>query len=735
MHESGYVYCSKTLTEIRAVAPTTLVVSPSSFVVTSGETVELTATLSSGGDPVPGKLVTWSASDGKTVSPERCTTNSSGRVSTTYAPPAAGVQTWVTITASFAGDQNYFGSSDKSSGAVLPSAEELTEELVVTADRVVMTDGSMKGQIVGSPRVTEITAKRQELTGLYQSRFGITAETFTGDSVVVYATYVRGTAYGETLAWTGDQPIPPAIGLLPKDRVEVENVYLHIARLEAESATLTGMRAEGKQEIYADNVDIYGWGMEGPKLHEGSGSQVTDITASTMKIENLLQVKENDEGPSGWKVEASAVSATGALIYSTRLKAANQLLGITSIVEWEGNADVRPLVKLLRLERVDPLVSWGMEQELVGMQMGSLKLTGLVVKAVENVAKLVADKVPPELPVPPKLTDEFLVTADRGEMSGWSIEGSVDLEDVLGPSYVGRNATKITASQQVFKNMYQSRFETTADNLTATGTTAFATYVQSDVNVGGVRLKSCWKGDGAIPAGLHEFLSDPATAENLHLHIVRMDAGEVELENFRMVAYGGADIRRARLEGWWLCNDYHRGTFKQTSENFMIEDLTVVADDRKHVQTAKSLEGHNLVAYATMVGIHPVFLSPWDPEGVCWVYRLYGDPTNFKSKALRADLVAMEASDLTITDFTLTVEEVCDFSVSVDPDCGAVERGGPPTEAIVTVTSFGGYASKGLWDKNIHWDKVEKSPVGRRLFGLNFASTFSSSGLSSTVHV
>ena len=287
VHEpSGYVYRSKILTEIRAVAPTTLAVSPSSFVITSVETADLTATLSSGGNPVAGKLVTWSASVGE-VRPSRCTTNSSGLVSTTYTPPETGVQTWVTITASFAGDPNYFRSSDKSSGAVLPSAGP-TEEFVITADRVVMTGWSMEGPIdLGSPMVTKIIAQRQELENLYQSGFEIHADSFTATDSIVYATYVRGTEKisGVTLAWTGDQPVPLAIGLLPRDRVEIENVYLHVVRVEANTMELKNLRMVPHAFSTFERIRLEGWWWEKAYFQ---GEKVIKQTSENFELEDFV---------------------------------------------------------------------------------------------------------------------------------------------------------------------------------------------------------------------------------------------------------------------------------------------------------------------------------------------------------------------------------------------------------------------------------------------------------------
>jgi hypothetical protein len=89
---------------------TSLIVSPSSFTVSIGETKTLTATLTADGQPLSGKTILWSAWAGY-VYPSSGTTNSSGQVSTTYSAPSYATST--TITALFRGDSQYtFDSAD-----------------------------------------------------------------------------------------------------------------------------------------------------------------------------------------------------------------------------------------------------------------------------------------------------------------------------------------------------------------------------------------------------------------------------------------------------------------------------------------------------------------------------------------------------------------------------------------------------------------------------------------------
>jgi len=96
--------------------PTSLAISPSAYSVYSGETVDVTVTLTSDGNPVAYKIISLSTSTG-TLSSASSATDSNGRVSITYTAPTQ--QTSATITATFAGDSQYSASSNNVSITVL----------------------------------------------------------------------------------------------------------------------------------------------------------------------------------------------------------------------------------------------------------------------------------------------------------------------------------------------------------------------------------------------------------------------------------------------------------------------------------------------------------------------------------------------------------------------------------------------------------------------------------------
>lgn len=102
-------------------AAAALSISPSSFTLDTFESITLTATLTSNGEPLSGKTITWYTTVGS-ISAASGTTNSSGQTSITYTAPSTAGN--VTITASFAGDTQYATSNGNTIGTVMAIPEE-----------------------------------------------------------------------------------------------------------------------------------------------------------------------------------------------------------------------------------------------------------------------------------------------------------------------------------------------------------------------------------------------------------------------------------------------------------------------------------------------------------------------------------------------------------------------------------------------------------------------------------
>jgi parallel beta-helix repeat protein len=93
---------------------TSLVITPSTFTLQPGGSTTLTATLTSNGNPIAGKTITWSATgstDSGSFSPSAGTTDNLGHVTVTYTAPTVRVNLALTIMAYFAGDSQYQSST------------------------------------------------------------------------------------------------------------------------------------------------------------------------------------------------------------------------------------------------------------------------------------------------------------------------------------------------------------------------------------------------------------------------------------------------------------------------------------------------------------------------------------------------------------------------------------------------------------------------------------------------
>jgi uncharacterized membrane protein len=127
-----------------APGSTYLSISPSSFTLQSGGSTTLTATLKdNANNPLANKTVSWSKTAGS-LSSTSGTTNSSGQVSVTYTAPTVTTQTSVTVTASFAGDNQYQSSRGNSYGTIM--AENTPTYLTIYPPRFALFPG-YSGQV------------------------------------------------------------------------------------------------------------------------------------------------------------------------------------------------------------------------------------------------------------------------------------------------------------------------------------------------------------------------------------------------------------------------------------------------------------------------------------------------------------------------------------------------------------------------------------------------------------
>jgi len=142
---------------ISAPAPkpesTFISITPTSFELPTGISDTFTATLTSGGQPIAGKRIEWSATAG-TPTPSSGYTDSSGRVTTEYYAPDSPVEE-VAVVASFAGDSWYEASENSSAGKVAsPPAKQVSIQITPSSFSIEAGDSIQLTAIVtsgGSP--------------------------------------------------------------------------------------------------------------------------------------------------------------------------------------------------------------------------------------------------------------------------------------------------------------------------------------------------------------------------------------------------------------------------------------------------------------------------------------------------------------------------------------------------------------------------------------------------------
>jgi len=111
------------------LSSTNLAVSPSSFSISPGGTITLTATLTSEGAPLADRTIVWTKTAGD-IYPPSGTTDSHGRMTTTYTSPSS--QGNVTVTASFEGDTQYAASSGSVAGVITATSAPSPQQSTAT---------------------------------------------------------------------------------------------------------------------------------------------------------------------------------------------------------------------------------------------------------------------------------------------------------------------------------------------------------------------------------------------------------------------------------------------------------------------------------------------------------------------------------------------------------------------------------------------------------------------------
>ncbi|MEM3402016.1 MAG: DUF2341 domain-containing protein [Candidatus Hadarchaeales archaeon] len=127
--DASYYSSNASLTVTITPAPTTLTISPASFVIGSGKTETLIVKLTSRGLPLSSKIISWSTTLGS-LSYFTSSTDNSGQATVIFTAPIVENQTTATITAFFAGDNIYSATTAISTATVVSQLVEQKMEVM-----------------------------------------------------------------------------------------------------------------------------------------------------------------------------------------------------------------------------------------------------------------------------------------------------------------------------------------------------------------------------------------------------------------------------------------------------------------------------------------------------------------------------------------------------------------------------------------------------------------------------
>jgi len=218
---------------------TTLTISPASFTLKPGETTTLTATLKDvDGNVLTGKIITWSL-DG----PGRLSSTTGASVTYT-APSEVSEETTVRVTAAFAGDENYTGSSATSIGEVTP-VTVVAEEYVLTFAEALLKNAKITGPVtIGGTKATKVTADTIQIRGFNLSRIGLTASNVNITSLEIYVTSIK--AYSPELGKTLEISGRETVSLGPYGTLTLQNAIMHIVRMSASTGEFKTIEVVGE---------------------------------------------------------------------------------------------------------------------------------------------------------------------------------------------------------------------------------------------------------------------------------------------------------------------------------------------------------------------------------------------------------------------------------------------------------------------------------------------------------
>ena len=272
---------------------TILTVKPSSFTLKPGEEITITAVLQdSEGNTLTGKPITWSLDGPGKLS------STSGASITYIAPEKIEEKITVKITATFAGDEEYIGSTASSEGQITPVSVIVSEEYLLSFDEGSLNNVKIDGPLtIDDKKVIRLTADSIETKNINLSRIGLSASNAEMSNVEIYATSINAilSDSGQTLKISSEESISP----ITYPSVSLKNAEIQVVKLTAQKVELKDIKVVSEYVggaepyvpsiIYSPKISITeGYELTGPETYNGLKNAVQLMTMGKLEATDLV---------------------------------------------------------------------------------------------------------------------------------------------------------------------------------------------------------------------------------------------------------------------------------------------------------------------------------------------------------------------------------------------------------------------------------------------------------------
>ncbi|MEM3807985.1 MAG: hypothetical protein QW413_05280 [Nitrososphaerota archaeon] len=308
---------------------TVLTVTPSSFTVSAGGEVKLTAELRDiEGETLADKPIQWRLEGLGTLS------SSTGTSIIYKAPSDVKEETNVKIRVEFAGDENYLPSYTEVSGkiTIMPTITEYAYQMIF--EKAVFRNVKIEGPIsMLGTMVTKVTGEVVEIDKLTLNPMGLKSESAAFQSVEFYTIKLSGLSseLGQKLDVTGEQQISITRDTLSLENGQVDLLHLTANVVELNKPELIGKHVGGAEPYIPVVVTAHTvvlkerYFLDGPKSYEELENMVNKMTAGRVEASDFtftypvtysLDRGANSYSYKGvWTLSSSKLTGQNILIY------------------------------------------------------------------------------------------------------------------------------------------------------------------------------------------------------------------------------------------------------------------------------------------------------------------------------------------------------------------------------------------------------------------------------------